>query len=215
MASKSANPKVMVPDYWAAACNELMARDRVLKRLIPQFGEAMLTSRGDPFVTLARSIIGQQISVKAAETIWQRFLGACPALTPANLLKLDGEQLKACGLSKRKVEYVHDLAHHFNLGELHVKCWDEMDDEAIIAELTAIRGIGRWTAEMFLIFNLMRPDVFPIDDLGLMKGISLSYFGGEPVSRHDAREVAANWEPWRSVATWYMWRSLDPLPVAY
>jgi DNA-3-methyladenine glycosylase II len=108
-----------------------------------------------------------------------------------------------------------DLALNFHGKNVSVKEWQHMDDEAIIAELIAIRGIGRWTAEMFLIFNMLRPDILPLDDLGLVKGISMNYFSGEPVSRSDAREVAANWEPWRTVATWYMWRSLDPIPVEY
>ena len=108
-----------------------------------------------------------------------------------------------------------DLALHFDAGKIHVDAWVAMDDEAIIAELVAIRGIGRWTAEMFLMFHLLRPDVLPLDDVGLLKGISTNYFSGEPVSRSEAREVADGWAPWRSVATWYMWRSLEPLPVAY
>ena len=108
-----------------------------------------------------------------------------------------------------------DLSAHFLDGSLHEKDWESMEDEAVIAELIQIRGIGRWTAEMFLIFNMLRPDILPLDDLGLVKGISINYFSGEPVSRSDAREVAANWEPWRTVATWYMWRSLDPIPVEY
>jgi DNA-3-methyladenine glycosylase II len=108
-----------------------------------------------------------------------------------------------------------DLSAHFLDGSLHEKDWESMEDEAVIAELIQIRGIGRWTAEMFLIFNMLRPDILPLDDLGLVKGISMNYFSGEPVSRSDAREVAANWEPWRTVATWYMWRSLDPIPVEY
>jgi DNA-3-methyladenine glycosylase II len=107
------------------------------------------------------------------------------------------------------------LSTHFLDGSLHEKDWESMEDEAVIAELIQIRGIGRWTAEMFLIFNMLRPDILPLDDLGLVKGISVNYFSGEPVSRSDAREVAANWEPWRTVATWYMWRSLDPIPVEY
>jgi DNA-3-methyladenine glycosylase II len=108
-----------------------------------------------------------------------------------------------------------DLSAHFLDGSLHEKDWESMEDEAVIAELIQIRGIGRWTAEMFLIFNMLRPNILPLDDLGLVKGISVNYFSGEPVSRSDAREVAANWEPWRTVATWYMWRSLDPIPVEY
>jgi DNA-3-methyladenine glycosylase II len=123
--------------------------------------------------------------------------------------------MRAAGLSARKVEYLVDLALHFDNGALHVQAWEGMDDEAIIDELVAIRGIGRWTAEMFLIFHMMRPNVLPLDDVGLIKGISQSYFSGDVVSRSDAREVAAAWAPYRSVATWYIWRSLDPLPVAY
>ena len=129
------------------------------------------------------------------------------------MLALDAPQMRAAGLSARKVEYLRDLAAHFESGTVHVAEWQEMDDEAIIEELVAIRGIGRWTAEMFLIFHLMRPNVLPLDDLGLIKGISVNYFSGEPVSRAEAREVGEAWAPFRSVATWYIWRSLDPLPV--
>jgi DNA-3-methyladenine glycosylase II len=131
----------------------------------------------------------------------------------AHFIRLGHEKLQACGLSRRKAEYILDLAQHFESGALHVDAWTSMDDEAVIAELTQIRGIGRWTAEMFLIFNLSRPDVLPLDDLGLIQAISVNYFSGEPVTRSEAREVAANWEPWRTVATWYMWRSLNPIPA--
>ena len=192
-----------------------MKKDRVMKRLIPQFGDAALQTRGDAFTTLARSIIGQQISVKAAQTVWERFAALPRSMKPANVLKLKIDEMRAAGLSARKVDYLVDLAVHFDDGKLHVKDWAAMDDEAIIAELIAIRGIGRWTAEMFLMFHLLRPDVLPLDDAGLIKGISLNYFSGEPVSRSEAREVAEGWAPWRSVATWYMWRSLEPTPVAY
>lgn len=203
------------PHYWDAACADLMKRDRILKKLIPQFGPAHLIARGDPFVTLARSIVGQQISVKAAQAVWDRVASACPRLTPAQFLKVGHEALAGCGLSRRKAEYILDLAGHFKSGALHVAAWSDMDDEIVIAELTQIRGIGRWTAEMFLIFNLLRPNVLPLDDIGLINAISANYFSGEPVTRSEAREVAANWEPFRSVATWYMWRSLEPLPVTY
>jgi DNA-3-methyladenine glycosylase II len=206
-------PEVTRPAYWDKACADLVKRDRILKKLIPKFGPVHLLSRGDPFVTLARSVVGQQISVAAAQAVWGRVEAACPKLVPQQFIKLGFDKLTACGLSKRKAEYVLDLARHFVSGALHVGKWTSMDDEAVIAELTQIRGIGRWTAEMFLIFNLSRPDVLPLDDLGLIRAISVNYFSGEPVTRSEAREVAANWEPWRTVATWYMWRSLDPLPV--
>jgi DNA-3-methyladenine glycosylase II len=208
-------PEVTRPAYWDKACADLVKRDRILKKLIPKFGPVHLLSRGDPFVTLARSVVGQQISVASAQAVWAKVEAACPKLVPQQFIKLGQDKLTACGLSRRKAEYVLDLAQHFVSGALHVGKWTSMDDEAVIAELTQIRGIGRWTAEMFLIFNLSRPDVLPLDDLGLIRAISVNYFSGEPVTRSEAREVAANWEPWRTVATWYMWRSLDPLPVDY
>lgn len=214
-ASKSLAPKVFTPHYWDEACKHLMKKDRVMKRLIPQHGDACLQTRGDAFITLARSIVGQQISVKAAQTVWDRFAVLPRKMTAANVLKLKVDDMRAAGLSVRKVEYLVDLALHFDSGKLRVSDWAEMEDEAIITELVGIRGIGRWTAEMFLIFHLMRPNVLPLDDVGLINGISQNYFSGEVVSRSDAREVAAAWAPYCSVATWYIWRSLDPLPVEY
>ncbi len=221
MASRT--PVEVTPDYWDDACRHLIKRDRVLRKLIPQFGEARLQSRGDAFATLARSIVGQQISVKAAQSVWERLVvvlgGSAEAhrepLSPVTMLGKTTDELRQAGLSARKVEYMLDLARHFAEGQVHVAQWQEMEDELIIEELIDIRGIGRWTAEMFLIFHLMRPNVLPLDDLGLIKGISQSYFSGEPVSRAEARDVAEAWSPYRTVGTWYLWRSLDPLPVAY
>ncbi|MCB8745450.1 DNA-3-methyladenine glycosylase 2 family protein [Rhodoferax sp. U2-2l] len=207
--------EALAPVYWADACKHLMKKDRVMKRLIPQFGKTCLQSRGDAFATLARSVVGQQISVKAAQTVWDRFAQLPEQITPAQVLKLKIDDMRAAGLSARKVEYIVDLALHFDNGAVHVDAWTGMDDEAIIAELIAIRGIGRWTAEMFLIFHLMRPNVLPLDDVGLINGISKCYFSGDVVSRSDAREVALAWAPYRTVATWYIWRSLDPVPVEY
>jgi DNA-3-methyladenine glycosylase II len=213
-----ATPEV-TPQFWDEACKHLSKRDRVMRKLIPQLGEGRLQSRGDAFTTLARSIVGQQISVKAAQSVWDRFAALMgepsTRLAPVSVLGLETTAIRAAGMSARKVEYLCDLAAHFESGAVHVGQWQEMDDEAIIDELVAIRGIGRWTAEMFLIFHLMRPNVLPLDDLGLLKGISVNYFSGEPVSRAEAREVGDAWAPFRSVATWYIWRSLDPLPVDY
>ena len=239
--SSPVSPAPPTPDYWDEACHHLARKDRVMKRLIPQFGDACLQSRGDAFTTLARSIVGQQISVKAAQTVWDRFAEvarrskaataqsarvaaatgparktASPgAISPAHVLKLKVDDMQSAGLSARKIEYLVDLALHFDSGAIHVDAWKTMTDDEIIAELVGIRGIGRWTAEMFLIFHLMRPNVLPLDDVGLLTGISRNYFSGDPVSRSDAREVAAAWTPYCSVATWYIWRSLDPVPVAY
>ena len=209
----------LVADFWDDACKHLVKRDRVMKKLIPRFSDGQLESRGDAFTTLARSIVGQQISVKAAQAVWDRLIaltsGPSSKLSPRAVLDLDAPQIRAAGLSARKVEYLCDLAEHFRSGAVSPARWHDMDDEAIIEELVGIRGIGRWTAEMFLIFHLLRPNVLPLDDVGLIKGISVNYFSGEPVSRAEAREVGDAWSPYRSVATWYIWRSLDPMPVSY
>jgi len=221
MVSAAATPAVPdstrdVPAYWDEACRHLVKRDRVMKKLIPQFGDARLQSNGDAFTTLARSIVGQQVSTKSAQGVWRRLVAAVDGpdvelLQPVAVLKLAPEALRGAGLSARKIEYLRDLAHNFSSGAVHVGQWHGMDDEAIIEELVAIRGIGRWTAEMFLIFHLLRPNVLPLDDPGLIRGISENYFSGEPVSRAEARELGDGWAPYRSVATWYLWRSLDPV----
>ena len=205
-----------VPAYWDDACRHLVKRDRVMKKLIPQFGDARLQSNGDAFTTLARSIVGQQVSTKSAQGVWRKLVAAVDGpdvelLQPAAVLGLVPDTLRGAGLSARKVEYQRDLAHNFSSGAVHVGLWHGMDDEAIIEELVAIRGIGRWTAEMFLIFHLLRPNVLPLDDPNLIRGISENYFSGEPVSRAEARELGEGWAPYRSVATWYLWRSLDPV----
>lgn len=214
---------LVTPPFWDEACKHLAKRDRVMRKLIADFGQARLHSRRDAFTTLARSIVGQQISVKAAQSAWNKLLVLMELSTddvrvvmPAQAIAaMSPEMLRTAGLSARKVEYLCDLARHFAEGRVHVDQWARMDDEAIIDELTAIRGIGRWTAEMFLIFHLMRANVLPLDDAGLIKGMSVNYFSGEPVSRAEAREIADAWAPYRTVGTWYLWRSLDPLPSDY
>ena len=211
----TASADTAAPDYWTAACDHLMKKDRVMRRLVPKFIGAAIETLGEPFVTLARSVVGQQISVKAAQSVWDRFSALMKTVNPRAVSKLTVEDMRAAGLSGRKVEYIKDLADYFQTGKVSVKQWDAMEDEAIIAELIAIRGIGRWTAEMFLMFYLRRPDVLPLDDVGLLNGISKLYFSDEPVSRSEVRDLARAWEPYRSVATWYIWRSLDPDPVAY
>ena len=202
---------VSKPPYWEEAVRHLM-HDRILKKLIPRHPQAWLAAPATPFVTLARAVIGQQIAVKTADTLWQKFLAvAGTEPTPAGVCQLDTAALRSAGLPLRKADYILDLASHFHEGRVHPDRWSDMADEAVAAELLAIRGIGRWTAEMFLIFYLQRPDVLPLDDPGLLKAISLHYFSGEPVSRFEAREVSHGWQPWRTVATWYLWRSLDPV----
>jgi len=203
------------PHYWASAKRTLARCDPVLGGIIRAHPRVRLRSRGDPFQTLARSIVGQQISVKAADSVWARVVGAVPEVAPTAVRALDLPSLRACGLSARKAEYFRDLARHFTDGTIHTHRWPEMDDEAVIDELVRVRGIGRWTAEMFLIFNLLRPDVLPVDDLGLQRAASLHYRRGRPITLRALRKLGEGWAPWRSVATWYLWRSLDPVPVEY
>jgi len=203
------------PVYWTRAKRELARADPVMGAVIRRHPRARLTSRGDPFQTLARSIVGQQISVKAAQSVWEKLSSRLVAVTPARALEAGPADLLACGLSRRKAEYMLDLAAHFISVRIVPERWREMDDDAVIAELTEVRGIGRWTAEMFLIFNLLRPDVLPVDDLGLQRAVSLTYRGGRKITESGLRRIARAWQPWRSVATWFLWRSLDPVPVEY
>jgi DNA-3-methyladenine glycosylase II len=205
----------MKPEYWDRAKRTLRRRDPVMARIMREHPKVFLAYRGDPFFTLARAIVGQQISVKAAQSVWDRMVACVGEVTAEGVLAKDRKTLRACGLSDRKTEYIADLAQHFADGAIHVHRWPEMTDEEIIAELVEVRGIGRWTAEMFLIFNLLRPDVFPLDDLGLQKGLRLSYFKGRKISLGTMQRLGETWRPWRSVATWYLWRSLDPVPVEY
>src|SRR5689334_5549650 len=179
----------MKPEYWERAKRALARKDAVMARIMREHPRVFLARRGEPFMTLARAIVGQQISVKAAQSVWDRVCACVGDITPENVLRRKRPELRACGLSDRKTEYIADLAQHFADGRIHVQRWPEMADEAIIAELVEVRGIGRWTAEMFLIFSLLRPDVFPLDDLGLRKGICVSYFKGRKVSLRTMRRL--------------------------
>ena len=214
------------PAYWDRARGELLRADPVIGAIIERCGEAHLASRGDPFVTLARSIVGQQISVKAAQSVWSRLEASAKEVTPERIARMRAPTLRRCGLSDRKVEYVRDLARHFRDGVVDPVQWARLDDESIIEQLTQVRGVGRWTAEMFLIFNLLRPDVLPLDDLGVLRAVAQHYGGNDAASlsftgaqgralRAAVSEVGERWRPWRTVATWYLWRSLDPVPVEY
>jgi DNA-3-methyladenine glycosylase II len=205
----------MTPEYWNTAKRTLAKRDPVLRLVIRSYrGEAMQL-RGKGFQTLARAIVGQQISVKAAASIWARLQTAVGRVTPERIANTPFEVLRPCGLSNAKVLYVHSLANHFLENLAKIRKWPLMDDEGIIAELTTIKGVGRWTAEMFLIFALGRPDIFPIDDLGLVKGIRRHYNSGDIMTKPQLLAVGETWRPYRSLGTWYMWRVLDPVPIVY
>ncbi|HEV2978510.1 MAG TPA: DNA-3-methyladenine glycosylase [Casimicrobiaceae bacterium] len=213
----------MKPHYWDEAARALSRGDRVLRRLVRRHPGVHLKRRSDAFTTLSRAIVGQQISVKAADAIWQRFVALVgdesgrgfPRLAPQCVGRHGVAALRGCGLSARKAEYLSDLADHFVSGRLAPRRWKALDDEALIALLVDVKGIGRWTAEMFLMFHELRPDILPVDDLGLQRALADHYNGGERLDRAAMLALAEPWRPWRSVATWYLWRSLDPIPVEY
>lgn len=205
----------MTPEYWQEACTHLGKRCKVMKKLIKNHPEAKLRTRGDAFETLARAIVGQQISVKAAASVWGKTEIVVGKITPKNMLAVTPDALRSAGNSRQKIAYMQDLAGHFADGRIKPRRWKDMEDEDVITELVEVKGIGRWTAEMFMIFNLTRPDVFPVGDLGLQKAITLHYNRGRKPTTARLQRLGATWAPWRSVATWYLWRSLDPLPVEY
>ena len=199
----------MRPPYWEEATAHLSKRDKVLRKLIRKYPDADIAPRGDAFQALARAIVGQQISVAAAKTIYGRFADCVGKVTPANVVAKKPEELRACGFSKQKIAYVQDLAGRFHSGEVKPRRWRRMGDEAIIEELVAVKGIGRWTVEMFLMFQLMRPDVLPVDDLGLRRAMERAYNDGEALDRDEMRAIGAPWKPYSSVGSWYLWRSLE------
>jgi DNA-3-methyladenine glycosylase II len=199
----------VTPAYWPEATRHLARADPVLRKLIRKYPQPDFRLRGDAFQALARAIVGQQISVKAAQSIWARFELCVGKVTPANVVAREEAALRACGFSGQKVAYVRDLARRFHDGEVKPRRWKAMDDEAIIEELVAVKGIGRWTAEMFLMFSLARPNVLPVDDLGLLRAMERSYNNGRALTKDRMRRIGAAWAPWCTVGTWYMWRSLE------
>ena len=201
------------PEYWETAKKELSDNDIILSRIINKFDDLELISRGDIFFTLIRSIIGQQISVKAASTVWSRFTKKVGEITPKNILSVDFEDLRSCGLSQKKTEYVIGISESWH--EYSLFDWNKMDDEEVIEKLIKLRGVGKWTAEMILIFTLLRPDVFPIGDIGMIRGIEKSYNSGVRMSNEELYALSEKWKPWRTVACCYMWRTVDPEPVEY
>ena len=201
------------PEYWDMAKKELSRKDDVLHEIISEFDDLELVSRGDLFYTLIRSVIGQQISVKAASTVWSRFCERIGDIEPKNILLADIEELRSCGLSQRKAEYVIGISESWS--DYDSIEWKEMSDEEIIQELIKLRGVGKWTAEMILIFTMLRPDVFPIGDIGMIRGIEKSYNSGERMSVEELYAISEKWKPWRTVACCFMWRTVDPEPVEY
>ncbi|WP_370263439.1 DNA-3-methyladenine glycosylase [Limnobacter sp.] len=210
------NRDPQAPPYWQEACQALSALHPTWARLIATYPERALRSRGAPFETLLRSLVGQQISVKAAEAVWGRVLLTMGgSVSSATILGLSEEALRATGLSRQKVLYAKALSEFDQAGELSLSRLAALDDSACIHHLCRVKGIGPWTAQMFLMFGLRRPDVWPVDDIGVQRGISMQFFDGQPIGPKEALQFGEKLKPWRTVAAWYLWRSLDPAVVDY
>ncbi|MCW6036266.1 DNA-3-methyladenine glycosylase 2 family protein [Spirulina subsalsa FACHB-351] len=202
----------MTPPYWQEATEYLSHRDPVMSSLIAAYPDEVLTNLNNPFHTLTRAVVGQQISIKAADKIWERLTVKLPIIKPDIFLSLTEPELREIGLSRQKISYITNIAQSFEQGILRPSQWETMTDEAIIKQLKKIKGIGQWTAEMFLIFHLHRSDILPLADLGLINAIERHYGGS---SKAEIQELSFRWKPYRTVATWYLWRSLDPVVVQY
>ena len=202
------------PEWWGSAKLELANKDVLLKSLIEEFEEPRLSSRGDLFATLIKSIVGQQISVIAASAVWSRLFDLVGEVNPESILAKTPEELRQVGLSNRKVEYIVGIAEAWTEGLSEID-WEQMSDEEVVQELVKLRGVGRWTVQMLLIFALLRPDVFPIDDIGLIRGMEKLYNEGKALEKPQLYEIAENWKPYRTMGVWYIWRSIDPEPVEY
>ena len=202
-----------IPAYWSDAKAHLRSVDSTLAAIIDAHEDPPLRSKGSVFETLIHAIVGQQISAVAAAAVWGRFVALVGEVTPVAVLAQDADTLRGVGLSGRKVEYILGLAQDHAWVEDHD--WSALDDDAVRKALVALRGVGPWTAEMVLIFSLLRPDVFPLGDIGVIRSIEGLYAGGARLPLEEIESIGAPWAPYRTVATWYLWRHLDAEPVEY
>ena len=204
------------PAYWYSAKRILSKRDPILRKIIKKFNKGFLTTRKDPFFSLCRTIVGQQISTKAADSIWSKFEIECKKkILPNNILKLNSRSLRSAGLSHQKITYLKNIAKSFKNKSFNVKDLKKMNDELAIDYITQLKGLGVWSAQMFLMFNLNRPDIFPTQDIGLIRAISKNYKTSYPPSDRFLNKISKMHKGYRSVFTWYMWRSIDPVDVEY
>ena len=201
-----------VVEQWQLAVEELSRRDSTIEEIISQYSGEKMALRGKPFETLCRSIVGQQISVKAADSVWTKVENLCNGnINKEKIINLSSEEMRSAGLSKQKITYLKNIA----TSDVLTTNWGELSDVEAIDRLCKIKGVGVWTAEMFLIFNLGRPDVLPLADIGLIRGIEKHYYNSERIDKKELEKFRTKWSPWCTVATWYLWRSLDPIPVEY
>ncbi len=204
------------PAYWLKAKRILSKRDSVLRKIIKKYNKGFLTTKNNPFFSLCRTIVGQQISTKAADSIWSKFEKKCKKnIKPKTVIKISSQNLKKAGLSRQKITYLKNISKAFTNKSFNVKELKKMDDIDAINYITKLKGLGVWSAEMFLMFNLNRPDIFPVKDIGLLRAISRNYKTGYPPSKKFLDKVSKLHSGYRTVFTWYMWRSIDPSDVEY
>ena len=204
------------PTYWKKAKKLLSKKDTVLRKIIKKYKKGSLTSRNNPFYSLCRTIVGQQISTKAADSIWAKFEKKCKKkINPKTILKISSRNLKSAGLSRQKISYLKNIAKAFTSKSFDVVKLRKMNDSDAINYITKLKGLGVWSAQMFLMFNLNRPDIFPTKDIGLIRAISINYKKPYPPSKKFLNKISKIHSGYRSVFTWYMWRSVDPVDVEY
>ena len=204
------------PKYWNKAKKILSKRDPILKKIIQKLNKGYLTSKDDPFFSLCRTIVGQQISTKAADSIWLKFEIKCrKKIIPSRVLKLSSTGLKSAGLSRQKITYLKNIARNFKDKSFNIKDLKKMNNDSAIQYITKLKGLGVWSAQMFLMFNLNRQDIFPTKDIGLLRAISKNYETSYPPSKRFLNKISKLHSGYRTVFTWYMWKSIDPVDVEY
>ena len=204
------------PVYWQKAKRKLSKKDSVLRKIIKKYNKGFLTTKNNPFFSLCRTIIGQQISTKAADSIWAKFEKKCKKkIKPKIIIKISSRNLKSVGLSRQKISYLKNIAKAFINKSFDVSKLKKMSDEDAINYITKLKGLGIWSAEMFLMFNLNRSNIFPVKDIGLLRAISKNYKTSYPPSKKFLEKISKIHYGYRTVFTWYMWRSIDPTDVEY
>ena len=204
------------PSYWKKAKKILSNRDSVLRKIIKKYNKSFLTSKNDPFFSLCRTIVGQQISTKAADSIWEKFEKKCKKkIKPKVVLKVPSHKLKNAGLSRQKISYLKNIAKAFKNKSFDINKIKKMNDDEAISYITKLKGLGVWSAEMFLMFNLNRPDIFPIKDIGLLRSLSKNYKTSYPPSKKFLNKISNLHSGYRTVSTWYFWRDIDSEDVEY
>ena len=204
------------PTYWHKAKRTLSKKDPVIRKIIKNYKKGFLTTRSKPFLSLCRTVIGQQVSVASADSIWSKFLKKCKGnIKPKVVLKISSRNFKSAGLSRQKISYLKIIAKAFENKSFNVKEIKKMDDTKAIEYITKLKGLGVWSAEMFLMFNLNRPNIFPIKDIGLLRSISKNYKTSYPPSKRFLNKISNLHSGYRSVSTWYFWRDIDSEDVEY